>query len=235
MKFTCIIGTYNPNLEWLERAIDSSFDLFDEYIVFDDGSSKNVFSELQEKLYPNKKWIRDGVFKIQFYGHQQNKGFYEAKNRAIEKSTGDIICTLDDDDYFDRNGVMNLKKYIFETTECCEAMQKEGADVWHFKLQKFGNEDGIYGEGGDPKNLTSFNSIPGISWFRREVWKELGGFDNIRAEDWGFWLKAFKSGKTFTYFPEVVYNMNVRNGSVSRSWGVPFEQIRQEVMDSIKK
>ena len=81
MRFSCVIGSYNPNREWFARAIHSArCGLFDEVIVVDDGSEMpllNIWSD------SNINYIR----------HETNQGFYEAKNTAIRNSTGDIIET----------------------------------------------------------------------------------------------------------------------------------------------
>lgn len=211
MKFTMIMGTHNPKMEWLQRALASAEGLFDEYIIVDDGS----------KVPLQLSFLADpSLYKL--IRHETNKGFYEAKNTAVKAATGDVMCTLDDDDYFDRGGTCLLKE---------KASKTEG-DVYHFQLQMFGADNGIYGGGAEPKNLTSFNSIPGISWFKKSMWEAIGGFTYEWAEDWDFWLRAFKAGYKFTYFPEIVYYNNRRPDSRSAGWTGPmFDKIRKEVLE----
>ena len=40
-------------------------------------------------------------------------------------------------------------------------------------------------------------------------------------------------GKKFKYFDKVVYEYNRHHDSVSNSWGVSFEQIKQEVLNNL--
>lgn len=208
MKYSCVIGTYNPKAEWLRRAIDSASLHFDEIIVVDDGSDG-----VHPIVEPNvDKLVR----------HSSNRGFYEAKNTAIKEATGDVIAILDDDDYFEERGVFLLQQHIEQST----------ADIWHFILNKFNEEVGQYGVNANPADLTSYNSIPGVSWFRKKVWEDLGGYKYPLAEDWDFWLRAFRRGFKFEYVPEVVYNMNVRSGSISRSWTKPFDEMRKEILNN---
>jgi GT2 family glycosyltransferase len=95
----------------------------------------------------------------------------------------------------------------------------------------FGDKDCLCGENADPDNLKKFNSIPGVSWFKKSVWENIGGFTWDKAEDWDFWLRAYKAGYKFQYFPEVVYNFNKRKDSVSSSWvGEKFEEIKRELL-----
>jgi len=217
MKFTAIICSYNPNIEWLKRAVKSTFGLFDEIILVDDGSTVPIPS-----LYNKDDML--GFDKVMMVRHETNKGFAAAKNTAISFATGDIICTVDDDDYFDAEGVVKLKEFI----------NTNDSDIWHFPLRKFGDETGLYGVNADPSLLPEHNSIPGISWYKRSLWEELGGFKILKAEDWSLWLRAFNAGKKFTYFPEVVYNYHKRNDSVSAGWrGPKFEEIKKEVYNNL--
>jgi glycosyltransferase involved in cell wall biosynthesis len=185
--------------------------LFDEYIVVDDGSNKDDY----DKNFPEgTKYIK----------HDTNKGLWAARNTGISNATGDIICILDDDDYFDRIGVARLKHFI----RC------SSADIFHFYLQEFNEGNSVYGIGAEPDNLIDYSSIPGMSWYRKKVWEELGGYKDVQAEDWNFFLRAFKNGFRFSCFPEIVVNYNRRSDSVSARWmGKKFDEIKEEVLNNI--
>jgi glycosyltransferase involved in cell wall biosynthesis len=211
MKYTCIMGSKNPKAEWLSRAILSVQGLFDEYVFVDDGSDRPI------------QWHTDFLDNVKIIRHDVNKGFWAAKNTAIEASTGDIIATLDDDDYFDKYEVQKLKMFIEQNSD---------NDVYRFKLQEVGESNGIYDGGGDLSELDKRNSIPGVSWFRRQVWKDVGGFKNVKAEDWAFWRAANNLGKKFIFFNEICYHVQMRGDSVSHSWNVPYDEIRNEVLNN---
>jgi glycosyltransferase involved in cell wall biosynthesis len=217
MKFTCVIGTYNPNPSWLDRAVNSAMGLFDEIVIVDDGSTNDCVPVA---------WISTNVAQqIKKIKHDTNKGFYEAKNTAIRNSTGDIIASLDDDDYFNAAGVVELKEFI----------EEHDSDVWHFILRQFNESTDLYGQGANPEGLYSHSAIPSQSWFKRSMWEELGGYTYPLAEDWDFWLRAYKRGKRFTYFPRIVYNYNRRSDSLSAQWtGQKFDKIYREVMERNK-
>jgi glycosyltransferase involved in cell wall biosynthesis len=83
----------------LERAILSVKNFVDEIIVVDTGSTDNtvdIAKELGAQVY-FFKWIDD---------------FSAARNYALEKSTGEWIFWLDDDEWIDEN---NLKKLCAQT------------------------------------------------------------------------------------------------------------------------
>jgi hypothetical protein len=208
MKFSCVTYSYNPNREWLDRAINSNEGLFDEYILVDDGSQIPITG-----LRSDIKVVR----------HETNKGTFAAKNTGVENATGDIICFLDDDDYFDGQGVLALKEFV---------KQNPDGDVYHFYLRKFGNETGFYGENSDPKDLTDHNSIPAHSWFKKKMWEEVGGFKYKYCEDWEFWLRCYLNKRKFVYFPHVVMNYNCRSDSVSANYKykISYEDMKKEVL-----
>jgi len=209
MKFSLIIGSYNPDLKLIQHALDSALGLFDEIVIVNDGSEK--FPDIRT----------DGSESIHYIKHAKNRGFFEAKNSAIKSATGDIIAILDDDDTLVRVGVSKLQKHILTSH----------ADIWHFHLMMFGKETGLYGVNASPYDLEERNSIPGVSWFRKSVWEALGGFTYPLAEDWDFWLRAKNKGFKFEYFPETVYNFNRRDGSVSSGWtGDKFLAIKKDVL-----
>jgi glycosyltransferase involved in cell wall biosynthesis len=219
MKYSCIIASYNPNKEWLYRAVESANSLFNEIVVVNDGTEDtDIFYDLHKAVDVKKT-------KLTLIDKSHNRGAWNARNEAINFCTGDIICVLDDDDYFDKKGVQKLKELIESNSEVASY------DIWCFYLKEFNESDGIYGEGADPKTLEEFNSIPAMSWYKKSAWKDIGGYKNVTTEDWLLWLQMHKKEKRFYFFKDIVYNYNVRSNSMSRTWvGLRFEEVRQEVL-----
>lgn len=91
-SISLVIGTRNPNKEWLDNALKSAEGLFDEIIIVDDGSDIPV----------------DGAT----VRHETNKGFYEARNTGCRLAKCDWIASLDDDDEFIRENVIKLKEEL---------------------------------------------------------------------------------------------------------------------------
>jgi O-antigen biosynthesis protein len=213
MTFSCMIAAYNPKPHELIRAIESARGLFDEIILVDDGSHPAI--HLMIPLEGNLSCP------LNYWRFATNRGVCTAVNQAVSMAQGDIIATVDQDDYFDRVGVIALKAFV----------EQYPSDIWHFPLQMFNTDNGRYGENADPRNLTEFNPIPGMSWYTRKLREELGGLSYPLACDWDFWLRCYRAGKKFTYFPEVVYHYNKRLDSMSSQWiGPVFEQMRREIL-----
>jgi len=207
MKFSLVIGSYNPKKEWLENALKSAEGLFDEIIIVDDGSNPAI------KDYVDISLITALIEK-------PNGGFYTARNAGIERATGDIICSLDDDDEFIRENVESLKEF-------CEIVE---ADIYSFPIVLFGNQSGEAFNESNLSEILNSNQLPSGSWFKKSVWEELGGFKYPMAEDWSFWTIAYKKGKKFLHYGDPIYRHRMRDDSLSAGWtGEKFLQIRDEI------
>lgn len=96
MKFSIITPVYNRE-DCIERCLLSvvkqqKWDIEFEHIVVDDGSSDNTKAIIEDyaNRYPH----------ISFIHFEKNKGTNAARNKAIEKASGDFCIILDSDDYF---------------------------------------------------------------------------------------------------------------------------------------
>mgnify|MGYP001352989830 CR=1 FL=1 len=72
-----------------------------ELVVIDGGSTdgtKNIIKKYKKKI---NYWISE-----------KDDGIYDAINKGIKKSTGDIIGILHSDDYFYKDGISIVAKYF---------------------------------------------------------------------------------------------------------------------------
>lgn len=102
--FSIIIPTYN-RASFIGKAIDSVINQTYtnwELIIIIDGAEDNT-----EEVV--KKYLR-GEKRLNYY-LQDNLGSSVARNLGIDKSNGDFICFLDDDDYYLKNF---LKDFFYE-------------------------------------------------------------------------------------------------------------------------
>ncbi|MEM5540183.1 glycosyltransferase family 2 protein [Olleya sp. AS48] len=108
--FSVIIPLYNKEkyvLKTITSVLQQSFQNFDIVIV-DDGST-------DQSLAIVKSLNNDKITVIQ----QENQGASIARNTAIATSNGSYIATLDADDIWDKNHLLELKKCI---NTCPEAV-----------------------------------------------------------------------------------------------------------------
>lgn len=220
MKYSLIIGTFNPKIDWLKAAINSADGLFDECIVVDDCSNND--EEILETVSSFR--IKGGQY---FYSrHKYNQGFYAARNSGVKLSSGDVICWIDDDDVFIRENVNEMKSFV----------EKTDADIWSFPVETFGLSSGLWGclpESFDA--LLVNNTIPSGCWYKKSVWNDVGGYKSIRSEDWLFWVEAMHLKKKFSFFDKPVYKHRMRQDSLSAKWvGSEHDKIREEMMNMYK-
>lgn len=199
---TLVIGTYNPNMDWLTDAFMSARGLFKDIIIIDDHSDE-----------PFQSTVR----------HDTNKGFYEARNTGCNLVKTEWVASLDDDDIFIPENVRLLQRFA----------EQSGADIIHFPIELFGDQHGTWGDNYNYDDFLNANQIPSGSWFRKSAWEKLGGFKYPKAEDWDFWMRAWKMGLKFEYFPLPVYKHRMRKDSLSAGWtGEKFISIREDIRNN---
>jgi len=107
MKISIVMTVYNGE-RYLKEQIDSFLNqtlLPDEIIIVDDCSSDKTI-EIIEKY---KKNFSD---KIKFFKNEHNLGFTKNFEKAILKSSGDVIFLSDQDDFWYKNKIQTvIKKY----------------------------------------------------------------------------------------------------------------------------
>lgn len=174
-----------------------------EWILFDDGSTDNtmqIADELRSSL-PEK---------ISIYCHESNAnhGTSFTRNRAFEKTRGDIIAFIDQDDIWYEDRLSHQLKLLDANTEC--AMIWSPALYWYAE-RSFVQPVGYRGEGlkpgayEPPEFVRIFLSdlkgtpLPSGSLLKREVYESVKGYEeSIRgSEDIVLWLKIAKNHRIY--------------------------------------
>ncbi|QCE40119.1 glycosyltransferase [Psychroserpens sp. NJDZ02] len=211
-----IIPCYN-DAKFIEQAIDSVNNqtyLYKEIIVVDDGSNKETKAVL--------KSLRS---KIDILITQENAGQSNARNNGISQAKGDLILTLDSDDYF-------------ENTFCEKAInliktEKDAKIVTCFAniiFEMAGNNYVYKPQGGNVKKFLSSNNSFGSAMFKKSDWLKCGGYDESMTsgfEDWEFYINLLRKSGSAEVIPEVLFNYRRREGSTtSRANKVKYQLIR---------
>ncbi len=197
-----IIPSYN-RAQKVGRAIDSIYkqnlNILFEIICVDDASTDNTAQILSEyeKKYDN----------FHFYRHEINKGTSQARNTAINHAKGDLLFTLDSDNYLEPNSVGKL----------VELLDKTGCDVACFEEVKYFDLNGyqhswIY----KTKVKGCFKLVDALSdnknpissgnyLFTKRSYERSGGYQGRVMETWLFGIKQLATGSTFTILPNSFY------------------------------
>mgnify|MGYP001263038735 CR=1 FL=1 len=110
----------------IERAINGALNqewVNKEIIIIDDGSTDNSQKVIDKKI---------SIHKILFFKNKTNKGTSYSRNKIIEKSKGNLICFMDDDDFSDPKRVkLQVDEFIKngypkeKNMACCTGLRKE--------------------------------------------------------------------------------------------------------------
>lgn len=99
MKISLITATFNSAQtisDCMESVLRQNYDNY-EYLIIDGGSKDNTIEIIQqyEKKFAGKlKWISE-----------RDNGIYDAMNKGIKMSTGDVVGILNSDDFFTSNDI----------------------------------------------------------------------------------------------------------------------------------
>lgn len=199
-KFSIITATFNSD-ETIKETLKSvvfqeNIDV--EYIIID-GESTDKTLEIINK-------IDESIIVIS----EKDNGIYDALNKGIKNSHGDVIGFLHSDDLFASNDILEKICLSFEKT-CAdvvygdlEYVDKSNTNkiIRKWKSRTFKKE--LLKRGWMPAHPTVF--------IKREVYQKHGLFDlNFKiAADYDLMLRIFSdSSLNFAYLPEVVTKMRV--------------------------
>lgn len=152
-----------------------------EIILVDDASTDNIREVIKGIDLDNLTclWL------------EQNSGRPAVpRNHGIRHSKGDLILCLDPDDWIEPS---MIEEHIRQFR------QSPSAGFVYAGLQTFGlAEEKWPARAFDPKIMIIHNFVPYCSVWRREMWEEVGGYDEDMAlkgcEDWNFWVSAVRLG-----------------------------------------
>jgi glycosyltransferase involved in cell wall biosynthesis len=186
MSISVIVPTYNSS-KTIERALQSVFNQSrpaDEIIVIDDGSSDDTVDILNK--------YREKIVIIS----QTNSGAAAARNRAVERSSGDLIAFLDSDDMWHPQK-LEIQAAVFENDASVGI-----SSTWFYSVPKdaLGREENIstINKTGLAIREAQFNKVflkPFLAtptvMLKRATFISKNGFDEslTTAEDVDLWLR----------------------------------------------
>ena len=184
MKVSIVTIVYN-NREYIAACIRSVISQTYpniEHIVIDGGSTDGTQNEIEP--------FRNN---LAYYISEKDNGLYDALNKGIRQSTGDIICILHSDDtYYEPD---TIKKVV-------DTFLVSGADLVYANGQfvdkdNTGNIRRIYPSKPYHKRYLNFGWIPlhTAIYVRREIYKQYGLYDQSYsiASDYEISLRWFKN------------------------------------------
>jgi glycosyltransferase involved in cell wall biosynthesis len=205
LKISIITVVWN-NKETIKDAIDSILHQTYkniEYIIID-GASTDGTIEIVKNYGDN----------ISKFVSEKDNGLYDAMNKGIRLSTGDVVGILNSDDIYNNNRVIEnvMDKFInFNINSLygdLEYVEAENTDkvVRYWKSSKF--VEGSFSKGWHPPHPSFF--------VKKEIYDKYGIFDdnNKISADFELMLRLLERFKvSTTYLPQVIVKM--REGGAS--------------------
>lgn len=204
MKISVVVTNWN-GLELLKKNLEQVIKMSpeaEEIIVADDCSpdkSVEYVKELQKKYS-----------KLKLIANKKNLGFGKNSNNAIFKSKGDFVVMLNSDIFPHPNYIKESLKHFDNPNVLGVGFAEEEHLNWariYWKSGYLQHEAGVTNI--NKTHITAWLS-GGSSIVRKEIFKKLGGFDNIYepfyCEDLDLGYRAWKSGYTLLWEPKCVVN-----------------------------
>ncbi|MDR0926259.1 MAG: glycosyltransferase [Ignavibacteria bacterium] len=199
-----VVPLYNYQeyvLETIDSVVKQTYKDW-ELIIVDDCSTDNSYNVVRLHIQNLQG------YNIRLEHNARNVGLSATRNAGISKANGKYILPLDADD-------MLAPTYLERTMA---EMLASGADMVYTGLQCFGDENNIIqGIPYDAALMLLINIMPSCSLFKREVWENVGGYDEsfTQAEDYNFWLSSMQNGFIGKLVAEPLVLYRVHSDSMS--------------------
>lgn len=201
-KITLVCTSLNADFILLRKMVRSA-KWFDEMLVHIDGEGGEYYKDNEFS----------GSWK-----YPVHLNITDAYNKLIGMATTEWICCFCDDDYFYSENLCKMVEKVHKGID---------ADVAHFKFHVsgyippqdkrcwFGHKEYDLCEKNSvtSKLLEKHNRLPAGSFFRKNAWKKVGGFQGDKCHDWDLWKRMVGAGCRFKYFDYLVYNFVRRENS----------------------
>lgn len=206
-KVSVIIPTYNRArfvCKAVQSALDQSYGNL-EVLIVDDGSTDDTRSVIEAQYNDSRV----------FYIYQENRGQNGARNTALERATGDLICFLDSDNWW-LPGKLEKQVEVMRNNpdvDVCYGdiivVDEEGKEIHRNNLRRF---SGFITRELLRDNCVSINT----SMLRRHCIERTGLMDEKRrvAGDYDFWLRLSAEFR-FHYMPEYLTCYRVMEDQIS--------------------
>jgi glycosyltransferase involved in cell wall biosynthesis len=193
---TAVIPCFNHG-RFVRAAVESCLGQLDadvEVVIIDDGSDDGATPAACDELAGERVRVI----------HQENLGLPAARNRGAKEARSEFVFFLDADDFIAPTFVSKLAAAVRESLSrgekvshayCQETLTELGTGTW--RVPEW-----------DPLMLLITNLHPVTALVRRDVFEELGGFDEsmrLGYEDWSFWITCSERGYRGARVPEPLF------------------------------
>ncbi|MEG5050565.1 MULTISPECIES: glycosyltransferase [unclassified Microcoleus] len=209
-KISVVMPVYNPQIDFLESAIDSVINQVYsnwELCIADDCSTEFTVAENL------KSWAqKDDRIRITF--RTENGNISAATNSAAALATGDIILFLDNDDELTPDALGEVALY-FASHPATDFLYSDD-DKIDTKGRRFAPQ---FKPEWSPELLLSYMYLGHLCAVRRHIFEQIGGlrigFEG--SQDYDFALRATEISRHVAHLPLVLYHWRTAPGSTAIS------------------
>lgn len=205
MKISVITAVYNSEAtigEAIRSVASQSWEDI-EHIIIEGCSKDNSLQVIESENHTRMRLISE-----------PDKGIYDALNKGIRASSGDVVGFLHSDDYFPHKDVLSRIAKAFEDP----AVEAVFGDLDYIDKIDTNRVIRHWSTGPFNRRKLKFGWMPAhpTLYMRRSVYERIGGYDDSFSisADYEFILRYFSQSESVTvYIPDVLYKMRV--GGVS--------------------
>ena len=209
-KISVVMPVYNPQIDFLESAIDSVIaQVYPnwEFCIADDCSTDFTVAETL------KNWAeKDDRILLKF--RTENGNISAATNSAAALATGDIILFLDNDDELTPDALGEVALY-FATHPTTDFLYSDD-DKIDTKGRRFAPQ---FKPQWSPELLLSYMYLGHLCAVRKQIFEQIGGlrigFEG--SQDYDFALRATEISRHVAHLPLVLYHWRTAPGSTAIS------------------
>lgn len=219
MKITIVTASFNSasTIDLTLRTVSEQTHPDIEHVVVDGGSKDNTLAIVRA----HGKRVCQVV-------SEPDRGTYDAMNKGLALSTGEVVGFLNSDDFYPAPDVISRVASAFAADPTLDAVYGDLCYVKQFETdavvrywRSCDYQPGLFLRGWAPPHPTVF--------VRKRVYDRLGGFNLVYhlASDWDLLARLFEVNRIHTrYMPGVLVHMRL-GGITNRSWGNVWKQNKE--------
>lgn len=199
-KISVITVSYNSEetiAETIEHVLNQAYDNY-EYLIMDGQSADNTIAVADSF---KEKFAEKGI--AYTIVSEKDDGIYDAMNKGIAISSGDIVGIINSDDYYNYDALKKVAKFYSETM----------FDIMYADLRIFGNGKEYTKKSKLGKKFTTRHWNHPTTFVTRKVYDEIKYANESIYDDLNFMLEARARGYKICVLNEVLANF--RLGGVS--------------------
>ncbi len=210
-KISILTPVYNPDVAWIEAAIESvRRQVYENWeLCLADASTKKDVRKCLEAYAAMEPRI-----KVKFL--PENKGISENSNEALALATGEYIGLLDHDDEVSPDGLYEVVKYL-QTNRYADMIYSD-----EDKIDLKGNRrDPFFKPDWSPDTFLSCMYTCHFGVYKKKIIDEIGGFREgyNGSQDYDLVLRVMDKTGSIYHIPKILYHWRAVHGSTASAVG----------------